>query len=85
MKDKIVRVELYVDSNVKMASVENMFASNPSRRRMWIKDLPKWIVSQLNKLRRLPEADYFMEGVGRRISATIFWVVKPPKEKKNES
>jgi|TARA_R110001606_G_scaffold367762_1_gene523390 hypothetical protein len=88
MKDRLVRVEITTatcSENGKVAIVENMFVRNPSRKSVWVKDFPKWMVSQLNMLRRLPETNYFMEGVGRRISTTIFWVVKPRKEKKHES
>jgi len=82
MKDKLLRIEFDVDREGKIVTVENMFAREPSRKRMWVKDLPAWIVTQINMLTRCEEKGYYIEGVGRKVSSKIFWVAKPPKEGK---
>ena len=81
--DVVYRFEL--DERQRYASISDIY-TDKEEVMLEVGELPAWMVSQLNMLRRLPPAKNGIptkgiKGVGRRISSTAYWIVKPPNEK----
>tara|TARA_R110000744_G_scaffold360502_1_gene468023 strand:+ start:3532 stop:3780 length:249 start_codon:yes stop_codon:yes gene_type:complete len=82
MMDKVIRLEAI---NARAVEIENLFEEGESTV-MGITELPAWMTSHLNMLCRLPDGppNNVIEGVGRKISPTIYWLYKPTKEQDDE-
>tara|TARA_R110002020_G_scaffold24130_1_gene79680 strand:- start:3999 stop:4277 length:279 start_codon:yes stop_codon:yes gene_type:complete len=65
----------------KLVKVDGIFTGN-SAKFIMLADIPRWLEKRLAVLERLPpeQNGYFIEGIGRRVSSTIYWVVKPTEE-----
>jgi hypothetical protein len=65
----------------KLVEVDGIFTGN-SAKFIMLADIPRWLEKRLAVLERLPseQDNYFIEGVGRRISPNIYWVIKPIEE-----
>ena len=74
-----------VEIEGKLVKVDGIFTGN-SAKFIMLADIPRWLEKRLAVLERLPpeQDNYFIEGIGRRISPNIYWVIKPIEEDEDE-
>ena len=82
MIEEVIRLEVI---NERVVEVGNLFGEGESTC-VGVTELPAWMVSQLNMLHRLPDGppNNVIEGVGTKISPTIYWIHRPTKGKDHE-
>ena len=81
-RDSMIRAEVMDDKRVVLRPFNDISVDMPPAGDYTIGTEPMWVTDRLMALglMELPPPPRLIEGVGTRISATVFWIIVPTKE-----